>query len=71
MSGSRILPERGSRMLPAPVYEGFKSLAEREGFEPSVQVFSPYNGLAILSPDATLRNPNHLHSRSRTKTDPM
>jgi len=28
---------------------------------------SPYNGLAILSTDVTLRNPNDLLSRSLTK----
>ena len=29
--------------------------------------FGPYNGLAILPTDITLRNPNHFYSHSRTK----
>jgi hypothetical protein len=32
---------------------------------------SPYNGLAIVSADATPSNPNHLHSRFRTKSHSM
>ena len=32
---------------------------------------SPYNGLAIVSSDVKPRNPNHLQSRSRSKTDAM
>jgi hypothetical protein len=32
---------------------------------------SPYNGLAILFLDAMPSNPNHLQSRSRTKTHLM
>ena len=33
--------------------------------------FSPYNGLAILYPDMTPNNPNHLQSHSNQKHDRM
>jgi hypothetical protein len=46
-------------------------LAEREGFEPSVTGVSPYNGLAILGPDAGPRDPSHLQSHSITQDHPM
>ena len=48
-----------------------KRVAEREGFEPSVPVVSPYNGLAIISAEVMSSNLNDLQLRSRTKTHLM
>jgi hypothetical protein len=50
------------------------SLAEREGFEPSVQVLARYNGLAIVAIVDSLAMPcilSHLLSYSRTRSHLM
>ena len=48
-----------------------ENLAEREGFEPSVQVLARTTVLAIVDSLAMPRNPKYLQSHSLTKTHIM